>query len=130
ARRTRCFVRPAEVEAPLNFIQKRLALTVKLRSCSLISGRFLRKCCSVLGKRQSCSLFGVKELSSLLEVSQALASADDLDAVLHRVLERLEKHHAVEQATVTMLDLDSKEISIRASLGLGREEKGSTYQLG
>src|SRR5688572_9831950 len=69
-------------------------------------------------------------LTSLLEVGQVLASAVELDDALHRVLERVEKHHGVEQSAITALDPVTEEISIQASLGMGREERNTRYRLG
>jgi Nif-specific regulatory protein len=69
-------------------------------------------------------------LASLLEVSQALASSDDFESALHRVLERLERHHGVEQAAVSLLDPESQEAEIHASIGVGSDERRTRYKLG
>jgi Nif-specific regulatory protein len=70
-------------------------------------------------------------LTSLLEIGQALATSEDFDAGLRRVLERLERHHNVVQAAVTMIEQESgEELIIRASLNLGAEERRARYTLG
>ena len=69
-------------------------------------------------------------LASLLEVSQALADAQDLRAALHRVLERLERYHGVGRGTVTLLDANSGELTIEASIGLNTEGREARYKLG
>ncbi|HEX8536987.1 MAG TPA: sigma 54-interacting transcriptional regulator [Cystobacter sp.] len=69
-------------------------------------------------------------LASLLEVSQALAGAHDLRAALHRVLERIERYHGVVRGTVTLMDPDTQELYIEASIGLGAEGRDARYKLG
>src|SRR5687767_12160386 len=69
-------------------------------------------------------------LATLLEVGEALGSSDDLDVGLHRVLEQLEEHHAVDQSTITLVHPESEEIAIHASLGVGRDERRARYKLG
>ncbi|ATB44182.1 nitrogenase (molybdenum-iron)-specific transcriptional regulator NifA [Cystobacter fuscus] len=69
-------------------------------------------------------------LASLLEVSQALAGAHDLRAALHRVLERIERYHGVVRGTVTLMDPDTQELYIEASIGLSSEGRDARYQLG
>ncbi|HEX8826363.1 MAG TPA: sigma 54-interacting transcriptional regulator [Archangium sp.] len=69
-------------------------------------------------------------LASLLEVSQALAGANDLRASLHRVLERLERYHGVVRGAVTLLDTDTGDLYIEASIGLSAEGRKARYRLG
>ncbi|ATB29539.1 sigma-54 interaction domain-containing protein [Melittangium boletus] len=69
-------------------------------------------------------------LASLLEVSQALAGAVDLKAALHRVLERLERYHGVLRGTVTLMDPNTQDLSIEASIGLSAEGRNVRYKLG
>src|SRR6218665_706531 len=69
-------------------------------------------------------------LASLLEVSQALAGAVDLRAALHRVLERLERYHGVLRGTVTLMDPDTQDLYIEASIGLSAEGRNVRYKLG
>ena len=69
-------------------------------------------------------------LASLLDVSQALADAQDLRAALHRVLERLERYHGVGRGTVTLMDTDAGELVIEASIGLNSEGRKARYRLG
>ncbi|WPB77534.1 sigma 54-interacting transcriptional regulator [Archangium violaceum] len=69
-------------------------------------------------------------LASLLEVSQALAGAQDLRAALHRVLERLERYHGVVRGAVTLTDPDTGDLYIDASIGLSAEGRKARYKLG
>jgi Nif-specific regulatory protein len=69
-------------------------------------------------------------LASLLEVSQALAGANDLRAALHRVLERLERYHGVVRGAVNFMDPDTGDIYIEASIGLSAEGRKARYKLG
>ena len=69
-------------------------------------------------------------LASLLEVSQALAGAQDLRAALHRVLERLERYHGVVRGAVTLTDPDTGDLYIEASIGLSAEGRKARYKLG
>jgi Nif-specific regulatory protein len=69
-------------------------------------------------------------LASLLEVSQALAGANDLRAALHRVLERLERYHGVVRGAVTLTDPASGDLPIEASIGLNAEGRKARYKLG
>lgn len=69
-------------------------------------------------------------MSSLLEVSHILASSAELDASLHRVLERLERHHAVDQAAVSLIEREGEEINIRASIGVTAEGRRARYKIG
>ncbi len=69
-------------------------------------------------------------LASLLEVSQALAGAQELRASLHRVLERLERYHGVVRGTVTLLDPDTGDLYIEASIGLSQEGRKARYRIG
>ncbi|PTL79472.1 sigma 54-interacting transcriptional regulator [Vitiosangium sp. GDMCC 1.1324] len=69
-------------------------------------------------------------LASLLEVSQALAGAQDLRAALHRVLERLERYHGVVRGAVTLLDSNSGDLYIEASIGLNAEGRKARYKIG
>jgi len=69
-------------------------------------------------------------LTGLFELSQALTSAPDLRAALHRALARLEEHHDVAQAAVFVLDPESGEITVEAAVGTGAEDPRATYALG
>src|SRR5712692_10734496 len=71
-----------------------------------------------------------RNLTTLLEISQALASTLDLKTALHRVLETLEGHHGVVRGAVTLLNDQSKELSIEASIGINTEGQRARYQLG
>ncbi|MDQ3263673.1 MAG: sigma 54-interacting transcriptional regulator [Myxococcota bacterium] len=69
-------------------------------------------------------------LASLLEASQALASASDLKSALQRVLERLERHHGVIQGAVAVHDEEAQEIVLEASVGVSAEGRRARYKVG
>ena len=83
-----------------------------------------------MAKRPEEPTGGHAALASLLEVSQALAGAHDLRAALHLVLERIERYHGVVRGTVTLLDPDTQELYIEASIGLNAEGRDARYRLG
>jgi Nif-specific regulatory protein len=66
----------------------------------------------------------IRKLTSLLEVSQALANATNFKASLHRVLEMLEKSHDAVRSAVAIESGDQLPLEIVASLGLGRDRTG------
>ena len=80
--------------------------------------------------RGSAGQSDIQHLTALLEISQALASTLDLKSALHRVLEKLERHHEVIRGAVTLLNDESKELSIAASIGINTEGQRARYRLG
>jgi Nif-specific regulatory protein len=72
----------------------------------------------------------IQDLTTLLEVSQALSSTPELKTALHRVLERLEQHHEVLRGAVTLLNEQTKELHIEASIGISTEGQRARYRLG
>jgi Nif-specific regulatory protein len=72
----------------------------------------------------------IQHLTALLDISQALASTLDLRSALHRVLEKLERHHEVIRGAVTLLNEESKDLSIAASIGINTEGQRARYRLG
>ena len=54
----------------------------------------------------------IKQLATLVEVSQTLASTLNLESALHRVLEILEYHHSMVPSMVTLLHEQSSELAI------------------
>jgi len=72
----------------------------------------------------------IQNLTTLLDVSQALSSTIDLKAGLHRVLEELEGHHEVLRGAVTLLNEESKDLQIEASIGINTEGQRARYRLG
>jgi Nif-specific regulatory protein len=70
-----------------------------------------------------------RRLSTLLEISQALAGTVDLKPALHRVLELLARHHGAVRSMVTLLQ-DDGELGVVASDGLDPSARAVTYQLG
>jgi Nif-specific regulatory protein len=57
----------------------------------------------------------VRKLSTLVEISQALAGTLDLRPGLHRALELLEQHHSVVNAAVTLRDEENGDLDVIAS---------------
>jgi Nif-specific regulatory protein len=72
----------------------------------------------------------IQNLTTLLDVSQALSSTPDLKTGLLRVLEQLERHHGVLRGAVTLLNDDSKELYIEASIGISTEGQRARYHVG
>lgn len=72
----------------------------------------------------------IRNLTTLLEVSQALSSTLDFKTALHRVLERLERHHQVVRSAVTLFDHETNDLHIEASLGINTEGQRARYRLG
>src|SRR5215831_10243063 len=72
----------------------------------------------------------IQNLTTLLDVSQALSSTLDLKTALHRVLEKLERHHEVLRGAVTLLNEESKDLQIEASIGINTEGQRARYRLG
>src|SRR5712692_6382560 len=71
-----------------------------------------------------------RNLTTLLEVSQALSSTLDLKTALHRVLEKFERHHEVLRGAVTLLNDESKDLQIEASIGINTDGQRARYRLG
>ncbi|HEY3132475.1 MAG TPA: sigma 54-interacting transcriptional regulator [Acidobacteriota bacterium] len=72
----------------------------------------------------------IRDLTTLLEASQALSGTLNLRAALHRVLEILERHHGVIRSAVTLLQDDTGELHIEASNGLSADGQRASYKLG
>jgi Nif-specific regulatory protein len=71
-----------------------------------------------------------KQLTTLVAVSQALASTLHLEAALHRVLELLERQHAMFPSIVTLLQGEAAELTIAAAHGITGRGKQTRYRLG
>jgi Nif-specific regulatory protein len=69
----------------------------------------------------------IRKLTSLLEVSQALANATNFRASLHRVLEILEKSHDAVRSAVAIESGDQLPLEVVAASGIGRDR---TWQTG
>ena len=67
----------------------------------------------------------IRKLTSLLEVSQALANATNFKASLHRVLEILEKSHDAQRSAVALASGDLP-LEVVASMGSGRDRAWQT----
>src|SRR5690349_14780233 len=63
----------------------------------------------------------IRKLTSLLEVSQALANATNFKASLHRVLEILEKSHDGVRSAVAIEAGEQLPLEVVASVGAGRD---------
>ena len=72
----------------------------------------------------------IKQLATLVEVSQTLASTLNLEAALHRVLEILEHHHSMIPSMVTLLHEDSSELGIAVANGLPADGMQARYNVG
>src|SRR5256885_13876986 len=72
----------------------------------------------------------IRNLTTLVEISQALSGTHDQKAAMHRVLEILEDHHGFVSSAVTLLGSDSREIYIEAACGLTPEGRRARYRLG
>ena len=59
----------------------------------------------------------IRRLSTLLEVSQALSGVLNLKAALQSVLDLLERRHQVAGGTVFLLDADTRELHVEATVG-------------
>src|SRR5215471_7153206 len=68
----------------------------------------------------------IRKLTSLLEVSQALANATNFKASLHRVLEILEKSHDAVRSAVALESREQVPLEIVASLGSARDKAWAT----
>jgi Nif-specific regulatory protein len=60
----------------------------------------------------------VRKLTSLLEVSQALASPPNLKSAFHRVLEILERYHGTSRSVIALPREDGRRLYLHASVGV------------
>jgi Nif-specific regulatory protein len=60
----------------------------------------------------------VRKLTSLLEVSQALATPANIKSAFHRVLEILERHHGTERSVIALARDDGRRLHLQASTGI------------
>ena len=73
----------------------------------------------------------VKELSLLLEISQALDQSMDIRNVVNPVLKTIAENMGMMRGTLTLLDRDKGEIFIEAAYGLSsNQQKRGKYKLG
>src|SRR5688572_25338112 len=59
----------------------------------------------------------IRRLSTLLEVSQALSGVLNLKAALQSVLDLLERRHQVVGGTIFLVDAESRELHVEATVG-------------
>jgi Nif-specific regulatory protein len=71
-----------------------------------------------------------RQLTTLLEVSQAFSSEDDLQRALYQVLEMLEEHHQAVRSLVALRDGASGEIYLEAALGFTEAGQRARYAMG
>ncbi len=71
-----------------------------------------------VGVRQSGE---IRKLTSLVEISQALSSAINFKAALHRVLEILEKSHDAVRSAVALASDDKVRLQVAAAVGTGHD---------
>src|SRR5688500_18167590 len=60
----------------------------------------------------------IRKLTSLLEVSQALASPPNLKSAFHRVLEILERYHGTTRSVIALPRDDARRLYLHASVGI------------
>lgn len=73
----------------------------------------------------------VKELVALTEISKAISSSLDLEAVMQNILNILHEHLGMERGTITLLDPGTNELAIEVACGLDLEEiKRGRYKIG
>ncbi len=73
----------------------------------------------------------IRELTALYEISRAVGSTLDLQAVMNEVMRVLHERMGMERGTLTLLDADTNELFIEVGYGLDREaiERGR-YRVG
>jgi Nif-specific regulatory protein len=71
-----------------------------------------------------------RKLGTLVDVSQALAGSVNLHAGLSGVLVILARRCGVVRGAIALLDEHTKELQIRAGIGLSREGQATRYTLG
>jgi Nif-specific regulatory protein len=76
-----------------------------------------------VGVRQSGE---IRKLTSLVEISQALSSAINFKAALHRVLEILEKSHDAVRSAVALAADEKVQLQVAAAVGTGRDRAWHT----
>ena len=69
------------------------------------------------GSRENEQTGETRELTSLLEMSNALSGALRVKTRIHQVLGILERHHGAFRSTVTLLREGTHELHIEASVG-------------
>src|SRR5262245_38707375 len=72
----------------------------------------------------------IRQLATLVQVSQTLASTVNLEAALHSVLEILQHHHGMVPSMVTLLHKESSALAIAAANGLSADGMQARYNVG
>ena len=60
----------------------------------------------------------IRKLTSLLDVSQALASPPNLKSAFHRVLEILERYHGTSRSVIALPRDEGRRLYLHASIGI------------
>ena len=60
----------------------------------------------------------IRKLTSLLDVSQALASPANIKSAFHRVLEILERYHGTGRSVIALPREDGRRLHLHASIGI------------
>jgi Nif-specific regulatory protein len=77
------------------------------------------------------SVANVRRLSTLLEISQTLASPVELRTALMQVLELLRDQHETVSGTITLLEEETGELVIEAATGISWQvQRRATYKVG
>ena len=72
----------------------------------------------------------IQKLSTLLQISQSLSGTLDLKAALHEVLETLGRHHDAVRSMVVLLNKETRELTVEASTGSGRQTPQGVFVVG
>ena len=73
----------------------------------------------------------IKELVALTEISKAVSSSLDLRTVMQNILNILHEHLGMERGTISLLDPETRELSIEVACGLDLDEiKRGRYKIG
>jgi Nif-specific regulatory protein len=62
----------------------------------------------------------IQKLTTLLQISQALAGTLDLRSALHEVLDTLGRHHDAVRSFVVLVNKETRELTVEAATGPGR----------
>ena len=72
----------------------------------------------------------IRKLSTLLEASQALLRDHNLKDGFQRVLEILHQHHGAIRSTVLLLNENTQDIELSASVGISKSGRWGRYRSG
>jgi Nif-specific regulatory protein len=72
----------------------------------------------------------IRQLTTLLQISQALSATLNLKAGLHDVLETLAREHGAFLGLVAIIDADSRQLQVEAAYGLTKPSDQIRYTVG